>query len=83
MAFIFHSRFFRGFIVFLFAGTALFVGWLALSLFVEAVTGHGSSAGNILRIGLGLMLLVSLPAVLTFGIIYWRSSKPGTEDGNS
>jgi hypothetical protein len=69
MASIFHSRFFRGFIVFLFAGVAFLVGGLAVSLLVEAVTGHGSAGGNIFSIVLGLILLILSPVVLILGII--------------
>jgi hypothetical protein len=59
---------FRGFLVFLFIGAAL-LGGLAVSLLVEAATGHGSFAGNILITGLGLMLLAVSAVVLIFGTI--------------
>jgi protein-S-isoprenylcysteine O-methyltransferase Ste14 len=64
-----------------FIGVAL-LGCFAVSLLVEAATGHGSSAGNILMMGLGLMLLVLSAIVLIFGIKYWRLSQPRPEDAN-
>ena len=73
------SRFFRGFLVLVFLGAALF-GCLAVRLLVEAATGHGSFGGNILLMGLGLMLLVLSSAVLIVGIVYWRLSQPSRED---
>ena len=76
------SRFFRGFLVLVFIGAALF-GCLAVSLLVEAATGHGSFAGNILIMGLGLMLLGVSAAVLIVGIIYWRLSQPSPDDANN
>ena len=75
------SRFFRGLLVFLFLGPALF-GCLAVRLLVEAATGHGSLAGNILIMGRGLMLPVLSAIVLIFGIIYCRLSRPRPEDAN-
>ena len=59
MASVFHSRFFRRFVVFLCAGAALFVASFAVSMLVGAATGHGSRGGNVLSIGLGLILLYS------------------------
>lgn len=81
MASVSRSRFFRGLLVFVFVGAVL-VGGFAVSLLVEAVTGHGSFAGNILTGGLGLMLLVLSAVVLVVGIIYWRLSQPNYYDSN-
>src|ERR1039457_6160301 len=39
-----------------FIGTALFLGWQVVWLFVEVAAGHGSPAGNILRIACSLLL---------------------------
>jgi hypothetical protein len=75
------SRFFRGFLIILFQGAALF-GCFAVSLLVEAATGHGSRGGNILILGLGLMLLVLSAVVLIVGIMYWRLSQPSPADAN-
>ena|SRR5437899_666744 len=41
------TRFFRGLLVYQFVGAGCFE-WLAVSLWVEAATGHGSPAGDIL-----------------------------------
>jgi uncharacterized membrane protein YobD (UPF0266 family) len=68
-------RFSRGFLIFLCIDAALF-GCLAVSLLVEAATGHGSFAGNILLTGLGLLLLVLSAVIFIFGIMYWKSSQP-------
>jgi hypothetical protein len=65
------SRFFRGLLVILFIG-AVPIGGLAVSLLVEAATGHGSVASNILIMGFGLMLLFGSAVLLIVGIIYWR-----------
>jgi len=81
VAFVSRSRFFRGFLVFVFHRRAL-SGCLAVSLLVEAATGHGSFVGNIVMMGLGLMLLVLSAIVLIFGIMYWRLSQPSPEDAN-
>lgn len=82
MGSVFRSRSFRGFIAFLFAGVALVIGWIAVWLLYDAVTGNGSSAGNILRIAIGLPLLVLSPAAFIFGIIYWKSSQPESKPAN-
>jgi len=76
------SRFFRGFLVFLFIGAALLAG-LAVSMLVEAATGHGSLAGDILMMGLALMLLVLSAVLIILGIMYWRLSQPSPEDANN
>jgi hypothetical protein len=76
------SRFFRGSLVFLFIGAVL-VGGLAVSLLVEAASGHGSFAGNILIMGLGLMLLVLSAVGLIVGTMYWRLSQPSSEDADN
>jgi hypothetical protein len=54
-----------------------------VSLLVEAATGHGSFTGNILIMGLGLMLLILSAVVLIVGIRYWRLSQPSSEDANN
>jgi hypothetical protein len=77
MAPVSRSRHFRGLIVFLFGGAALLVVWLAVSLLVEVVTGHGSSAGNILRIGLSIFLFAVSAILSIVAIFNWRSSHPG------
>jgi hypothetical protein len=82
MASVSRSRFFRGFLVFLSIGAVLVAG-LAVSLMVEAATGHGSFASNILIMGLGLMLLVVSAVLLIVGIMYWRLSQPSPEDANN
>jgi predicted membrane channel-forming protein YqfA (hemolysin III family) len=76
------SRFFRGFLVFVFLGAALF-GCLAVRVLVEAATGHGSFGGNILLMGLGLMLLVVSAVAFIVGIICWRSSQPCRKDAKN
>jgi hypothetical protein len=77
------SRFFRGFLASLLIGAALLLGGLGVSLLVEAATGHGSSEGNLIRIAVGLMLLVSSPVFFIVGIINWRLSQPSSEDANN
>jgi hypothetical protein len=67
------SRFVQESIRFLVPALAFAFAGFALWLFVDAVTGHGSSGGNILRFGFGLMLLVSSLTVFIIGIIFWRS----------
>ena len=79
---VFRSRFFRGLIVFMFAGVALRAGWFAVSLFIGAATRHGSPGGTILSIGLGLILLVLSPSVFLVGIVYWTLSQPSPGDKN-
>ena len=70
------SRFLRGLIVFLFGGAALLVGWLAVSLLVEVATGNGSSAGNILRIGLSIFLFAVSAVLSIVAILNWWSPHP-------
>ena len=55
---VFRSRFFRGLIVFMFAGTALLDGCYGAAPLVETFNEHGSSVGNVVLFGLDLMLLV-------------------------
>jgi hypothetical protein len=50
---------------------------------VEAVTGHGSFAGNTLLVVFGFMLLVFSVLVLIVGIINWRLSHPRAEAANN
>ncbi len=82
MASVSRSRFFRGFLVFVFIGAVL-VGGLAVSLLVEAAIGRGSFAGSILITGLGLILLALSAVVLIVGIVYWRLSQPSPDDANN
>jgi cytosine/uracil/thiamine/allantoin permease len=71
----------RGFLALFFFGAAVFFGWLAVSLLVGVVIGHGSAGGNVLSMGLGLMLLILFAFLLVVGIINWRkSSQPSSED---
>ena len=72
MASVFRSRFFRGFLAFLFIGAALFVGWLAVSLLVGALAAPGITAANILLTGLGVVLLGLSVSVLLGVILLWR-----------
>jgi len=83
MASVSRSRHFRGLIVFLFGGTALLVVWLAVSLLFEVVTGHGSSAGNILRIGISIFLFAVSAILSIVAILNWRSSHPSEENKTS
>ena len=55
-----------------FIGAAVFVGWEAGWLFVDAVIGHGSSAGNILRIGGGLSLSAVSISFFIAAILTWK-----------
>jgi hypothetical protein len=80
MAPVVRSQHFRGLIVFLFGGAAVLVAWLAVSLLVEVVTGHGSSAGNILRIGLSILLFAVSAIFSIVAILNWRSSRPSEEN---
>ena len=57
-----------------FLGGACF-GFYGVSLLVNLDWEHGSSAGNILVGGLGVLLLLVAPVLLTFGVIAWRTSK--------
>jgi hypothetical protein len=83
VASVFNSRFFRGFIVFLFAGAALLVAGYGVLLLVEALNGRGSVGGNVLLFALGLILLVLSPAAFIFGIVYWTLSRPSPEGNDS
>jgi hypothetical protein len=78
------SRFFRGFLGFVLMGVGLFVGWLEVALLVEVVTGQGSSEGNTLIMGLGLVLFILSAFLLIVGIINWRRlSRPFTEEASN
>jgi hypothetical protein len=70
------SRIFRGLIVCIFAGAALFVGYYGVLLLVQAFNGHGSPGGNALLFVLGLILLTLSPAAFTAGVVYWTWSSP-------
>jgi predicted membrane channel-forming protein YqfA (hemolysin III family) len=83
MASVSHFRFFRGFVVFVFAGAALLVGWYGLSLLVESFNGHGSPGGNILLFALGLILLVLSAVAFLVGVVRWTSSSPNPRDKNT
>ena len=76
MTSVFRSRYFRGFVVFMYACAALFVAGLGVSLLRGATGGHGSSSGNVLLFAAGSFLLVLSPAVFILGIVYWNSSRP-------
>jgi hypothetical protein len=52
----------------------VFVGWEAGLLFVDAVIWHGSTAGNILRIGGGLSLSSVSISFFIAAILTWKSS---------
>jgi hypothetical protein len=84
MAFVFRSRFFRGFSAFVLMGAGLFLGWLEVALLVEVVTGQGSSEGNTLIVDLGLVLFMLSAFLLIVGIINWRRlSRPFTEEASN
>jgi hypothetical protein len=83
MATVFRTRFFQGLIVFMFTGAAFLVGRLGVSLLVGAATSHGSRGGNILSIGLGLILLLLSPVAFIVGIVYLILSGPSLGDKNS
>ena len=84
MAFVFRSRFFRGFSAFVLMGAGLFLGWLEVALSVEVVTGQGSSEGNPLIVDLGLVLFMLSAFLLIVGIINWRRlSRPFTEEASN
>jgi|HubBroStandDraft_6_1064221.scaffolds.fasta_scaffold322747_1 hypothetical protein len=67
------SRFFRGFIVLMWASAALLVAGVGLSLLVSSLDGHGSLAGNTVLFVFGLILLVLSPVAFIVGVVYWRS----------
>ena len=83
MATISSSRFFRGLFALLLMGAALCLGGLAASMWVEAVTGHGSFGGSTLLVVFGFMLLVFSLLVLIVGIVNWRLSRPCAEAVNN
>jgi hypothetical protein len=83
MASISRFRFFRGFVVFMFAGAALLVGWYGLSLLVESFNGHGSPGGNVFLFALGLILLVLPPVAFIVWVVRWTSSSPNPRDKNT
>ena len=84
MAFVFRSRFFRGFSAFVLMGAGLFLGWLEVTLLVEVVTGQGSSEGNPLIVDLGLVLFMLSAFLLIVVIINWRRlSRPFTEEASN
>lgn len=76
MTSVFRSRIFRGLIICIFAGAALFVGYYGVLLLVQAFNEHGSPGGNALLFVLGLILLTLSPASFTAGVVYWTSSSP-------
>jgi hypothetical protein len=80
MASVTRFRFFQGFVVFMFSGAALLVGWYGLSLLVESFNGHGSPGGNILLFAIGLILLVLPPVHLIVAVVYWTSPSPDPGD---
>jgi hypothetical protein len=68
------SRTFRwALVVSAFAGCALSM-LAAIALFTAVVTGHGGSAGNFLRVGLGLLSLFIAIVLLVVGAMNWQSS---------
>ena len=81
MASVFRSRFFRGLLAFVLMGAGLLVGWLEVALLVEVVTEQGSSEGNTLIVGLGLVLFIPSAFLFMVGIINWRRlSRSFTEE---
>jgi cytosine/uracil/thiamine/allantoin permease len=73
----------RGLLAVFFFGAGAFVGWLVVSLLLGVLNGDGSAEGNILSMGLGLMLLILSAFVLVVGIINWgKLSLPSSEDAN-
>jgi hypothetical protein len=84
MTSVFRSQFFRGFLAFVLMGVGLIVGWLEVALLVKVVTGQGSSEGNTLIVGLGLVLFILSAFLLIVGIINWRRlSRPFTEEASN
>jgi hypothetical protein len=67
-----HSRFFRESLALLSTGIGLLGECLGLLFLVGAVTGHGSTEGNILVTTLGLSLLAVSSAFLVVGTVNFR-----------
>jgi len=83
MASVSRFRFFRGFVVSVFAGAALLVGWYGLSLLTESFNGHGSPGGNVLLFALGMILLVLSPVSLLDAVVRSTSSSANIRDKNT
>ena len=49
--------------------------YLACLLLVDAVEGHGSREGTILRVGFGVLLILGSALMLLASIACWKSSK--------
>lgn len=58
-------------------GSAAFV-WAAIFSFTQVMIGHGGSAGNILRVGVGLLMLFLGIFFLIVGALYWQSLRHGS-----
>jgi hypothetical protein len=57
--------------------SAAFV-WAAIFSFTQVMIGHGGSAGNILRVGIGLLMLFVGVFLLIVGALYWQSLRHGS-----
>ena len=53
---------------------ALYSTYLGFTLLFEAVQGHSSHAGTILKVGFGAMLLLLSVMMFTASVIGWKSS---------
>jgi hypothetical protein len=68
------SRFFRGVIVFVSAGAALFVGYYGVLVTVESVRGSGSSVGSAFLFVLGIFCLCFFAVILIVCTMKWTSA---------
>jgi len=56
-----------------FSGAAVLLGGQRVWLFVDVAAGHGSPAGNVLRIACSLLLFAFSILFFVVGIIKWKS----------
>jgi hypothetical protein len=54
---------------------AAIMACIAVYFIYDSISGHGGPAGNILRVGFGLMLLAAGLILLAFVMVYWKSAE--------
>ena len=74
MALVVRSRFFRGVIVLVSMGLALFVGFHGVLVIVESVRERGSSVGSAFLFAIGIFCVCISAVILIVCATKWRSA---------
>ena len=74
------SRFFRDFVIVIFAAAMVLVTSYGILLLAESFRDNGSTEGNSLLFTIGIVLFFPSIVAFIFAIVYWKSSRHSAKD---